>query len=140
MNPLFPSSIISKAVAAHKPITIPSAKEAKYDMMYYLRAALAGGICCGITHGMHPHHAVYLQTIAFTHTGSNPRPFAAPGPSARQCMCESVVHGGPIPYLWRRKVRECRIDANEETHQALSRPSMSSRRACSWTLSRTTRV
>lgn len=25
---------------------------AKYDTMYYIKSALAGGICCGITHGM----------------------------------------------------------------------------------------
>jgi len=23
----------------------------KFDMMYYLRAAAAGGICCSVTHG-----------------------------------------------------------------------------------------
>eukprot|EP00239_Pterosperma_sp_CCMP1384_P004454 CAMPEP_0197846452 /NCGR_PEP_ID=MMETSP1438-20131217/3185_1 /TAXON_ID=1461541 /ORGANISM="Pterosperma sp., Strain CCMP1384" /LENGTH=346 /DNA_ID=CAMNT_0043458107 /DNA_START=96 /DNA_END=1136 /DNA_ORIENTATION=+ len=30
---------------------VPSAAETKYDMMYYLKGALAGGICCSITHG-----------------------------------------------------------------------------------------
>jgi hypothetical protein len=25
--------------------------EKKYDMMYYLKGAAAGGICCSITHG-----------------------------------------------------------------------------------------
>ncbi len=25
---------------------------AKYDTMYYIKSALAGGICCGITHGV----------------------------------------------------------------------------------------
>lgn len=28
-----------------------SAGETKYDINYYTKAALAGGICCGITHG-----------------------------------------------------------------------------------------
>jgi len=28
-----------------------SAAETKYDLMYYLKGALAGGICCSITHG-----------------------------------------------------------------------------------------
>ena len=28
-----------------------SAGETKYDVNYYTKAALAGGICCGITHG-----------------------------------------------------------------------------------------
>jgi hypothetical protein len=27
------------------------AEGAKYDMMYYLKGAAAGGICCSITHG-----------------------------------------------------------------------------------------
>lgn len=29
----------------------PSPSGGKYDLMYYLRAAAAGGICCSITHG-----------------------------------------------------------------------------------------
>jgi len=29
----------------------PSASEKKYDLNYYLKGALAGGLCCGITHG-----------------------------------------------------------------------------------------
>lgn len=29
----------------------PSAKEANYDLTYYLKGALAGGICCSVTHG-----------------------------------------------------------------------------------------
>lgn len=28
-----------------------SSSETKYDLMYYLKGALAGGICCGVTHG-----------------------------------------------------------------------------------------
>jgi solute carrier family 25 phosphate transporter 3 len=28
-----------------------SAGETKYDFMYYLKGAAAGGICCSITHG-----------------------------------------------------------------------------------------
>ena len=129
MNPLFPSSIISKAVAAHKPISIPSAKEAKYDMMYYLRAALAGGICCGITHGMHPHHAVYLQTIAFTHTGSTPALLLPPGPlqgsacakvsctGVQSFTCGGARRGNVESMLTRRRTRRsharrCRQDAH----------------------------
>jgi solute carrier family 25 phosphate transporter 3 len=27
------------------------AGEKKYDVMYYIKAALAGGICCSVTHG-----------------------------------------------------------------------------------------
>jgi solute carrier family 25 phosphate transporter 3 len=30
---------------------VPSAKESKYGLQYYLQGALAGGICCSITHG-----------------------------------------------------------------------------------------
>jgi len=36
------------------PFMIPSAAEgakSEYDLMYYLKGALAGGICCGVTHG-----------------------------------------------------------------------------------------
>jgi len=29
----------------------PSPAETNYDMMYYLKGAAAGGICCSITHG-----------------------------------------------------------------------------------------
>lgn len=29
----------------------PSPAEKQYDLMYYLKAAAAGGICCSITHG-----------------------------------------------------------------------------------------
>lgn len=29
----------------------PSAAEQKYDLTYFLKGALAGGICCGVTHG-----------------------------------------------------------------------------------------
>ena len=29
----------------------PSASGKKYDAMYYLKGAAAGGICCSITHG-----------------------------------------------------------------------------------------
>lgn len=28
-----------------------SSNETKYDLLYYLKGALAGGICCGVTHG-----------------------------------------------------------------------------------------
>lgn len=31
--------------------TSSSSSETKYDLMYYLKGALAGGICCGVTHG-----------------------------------------------------------------------------------------
>jgi solute carrier family 25 phosphate transporter 3 len=29
----------------------PSPAESNYDLMYYLKGAAAGGICCSITHG-----------------------------------------------------------------------------------------
>lgn len=32
-------------------IALASAKENKYDLTYYLKGALAGGLCCSITHG-----------------------------------------------------------------------------------------
>merc|ERR1719183_2399949 len=32
-------------------VFLPSAAEKSYGLTYYLKGALAGGICCGITHG-----------------------------------------------------------------------------------------
>lgn len=40
-----PSSTIGSVLLA------PSPADAKYDTMYYLKGAAAGGICCSITHG-----------------------------------------------------------------------------------------
>lgn len=34
-----------------QPLATSSAGEPKYDFMYYLKGAAAGGICCSITHG-----------------------------------------------------------------------------------------
>jgi len=34
-----------------KPVFAASPKEKVYDLSYYLKGALAGGICCGVTHG-----------------------------------------------------------------------------------------
>ena len=34
-----------------KVLLAPSPAETKYDLMYYLKGAAAGGICCSITHG-----------------------------------------------------------------------------------------
>mmetsp|Transcript_12001 Transcript_12001/g.31132 ORF Transcript_12001/g.31132 Transcript_12001/m.31132 type:complete len:341 (-) Transcript_12001:150-1172(-) len=53
-NPLFPRrGVIASAMPTpRRRITIPSAQDfSKFDVMYYLKGALAGGICCGITHG-----------------------------------------------------------------------------------------
>jgi solute carrier family 25 (mitochondrial phosphate transporter), member 3 len=33
------------------PSPAAGAEAVKYDMMYYLKGAAAGGICCSITHG-----------------------------------------------------------------------------------------
>lgn len=45
---LFPTRAFSPFYSS---FTAQSAGEKKYDLMYYLKGALAGGICCGITHG-----------------------------------------------------------------------------------------
>lgn len=42
---------ISQRVAEKRGIIATSAAGTKYDIMYYTKAALAGGICCAITHG-----------------------------------------------------------------------------------------
>lgn len=41
MSPALPGSVL----------LAPSPAGTKYDMMYYLKGAAAGGICCSITHG-----------------------------------------------------------------------------------------
>jgi len=49
-----PFSIFGQAKSAlksNKPMPMASADEGKYDLTYYLKGALAGGICCSITHG-----------------------------------------------------------------------------------------
>ena len=33
------------------PVLLAPSPEVKYDAMYYLKGAAAGGICCSITHG-----------------------------------------------------------------------------------------
>lgn len=41
MNPVIGSVLLAPSPSAGK----------KYDLMYYLKGAAAGGICCSITHG-----------------------------------------------------------------------------------------
>jgi hypothetical protein len=38
-------------INADNKIVATSAAASKYDLNYYLKGALAGGICCSITHG-----------------------------------------------------------------------------------------
>mmetsp|Transcript_22156 Transcript_22156/g.59755 ORF Transcript_22156/g.59755 Transcript_22156/m.59755 type:complete len:329 (+) Transcript_22156:64-1050(+) len=45
---LFPTRAFSPFYSS---FTANSGSEKKYDLMYYLKGALSGGICCGITHG-----------------------------------------------------------------------------------------
>merc|ERR1711906_14079 len=53
VNPLLPRAAIASALPQQqRRIVIPSATDfTRFDLMYYLKGALAGGICCGITHG-----------------------------------------------------------------------------------------
>ena len=49
-----PYSFIAQSVlksSRDKEILASSASSKNYDLMYYLKGALAGGICCSITHG-----------------------------------------------------------------------------------------
>uniref|UniRef100_A0A7S1HBC3 Mitochondrial phosphate carrier protein n=2 Tax=Hemiselmis andersenii TaxID=464988 RepID=A0A7S1HBC3_HEMAN len=49
VNPLFPRAALPKQ---QRPITIASGEDfSRFNTMYYLKGALAGGICCGVTHG-----------------------------------------------------------------------------------------
>jgi hypothetical protein len=41
----------SVCVICKFPRTSSAAGEINYDLMYYLKGAAAGGICCSITHG-----------------------------------------------------------------------------------------
>lgn len=48
----FAASVVENVSRSRvSPFFAPSAGEKVYDVMYYLKAALAGGICCSITHG-----------------------------------------------------------------------------------------
>jgi solute carrier family 25 phosphate transporter 3 len=44
-------NLASGEVPAGKRFAMASAGETKYDLTYYLKGALSGGICCSITHG-----------------------------------------------------------------------------------------
>jgi len=51
---MVPQNVVYNHLAASKSsnkVMATSAKETVYDVAYYTKAALAGGICCGITHG-----------------------------------------------------------------------------------------
>merc|ERR1719183_225314 len=53
-NKFFPGFGARKSFTASSVVETPTAAsslEGNFDMMYYLRAAAAGGICCSITHG-----------------------------------------------------------------------------------------
>ena len=55
-NVFIPSSSPAKApskpmYSAPRVIATSAAVEKKYDLLYYLKGALSGGICCAITHG-----------------------------------------------------------------------------------------
>jgi len=45
---LFPTRAFSPFYSS---FAAQSPGEKKYDMMFYLKGALSGGICCGVTHG-----------------------------------------------------------------------------------------
>lgn len=45
---MLPSEVMA---AKQKTILATSAGEKTYDINYYVKGALAGGICCAITHG-----------------------------------------------------------------------------------------
>ena len=38
-------------MAQFTPLANSAGHNANYDFIYYLKGALAGGVCCGITHG-----------------------------------------------------------------------------------------
>merc|ERR1719183_1006310 len=53
-NKFFPGFGARKSFTASSVVETPTAAsslEGNFDMMYYLRAAAAGGICCSVTHG-----------------------------------------------------------------------------------------
>ena len=47
---MMPASAVSSLMSS-KRVLATSAEEKKYDLNYYVKGALAGGICCSVTHG-----------------------------------------------------------------------------------------
>lgn len=49
---MLPQSVLAqKMQKSEKTILATSSGKQTYDVSYYVKGALAGGICCGITHG-----------------------------------------------------------------------------------------
>lgn len=49
---MLPKEVLQKKMQGNKTVLATSAHGEKvYDLAYYIKGALAGGICCGITHG-----------------------------------------------------------------------------------------
>jgi len=47
----FTKNALTSGEGVRKPAFFASPKEKSYDLTYYLKGALAGGICCSVTHG-----------------------------------------------------------------------------------------
>jgi len=65
------------------PFMIPSAAESKYDLMYYLKGALAGGICCGFTHG-----AMTLVDVVKTRMQLSPAEYTGMGQGFKKVIAD----------------------------------------------------
>ncbi|RYG65148.1 hypothetical protein EON64_12525 [archaeon] len=48
---VFQQKLMTSSAVADKKILATSSGEKVYDLNYYIKGALAGGICCSITHG-----------------------------------------------------------------------------------------
>jgi len=45
------TNLVQPVAVANPPIKPAIVHQRSYDLNYYLKGALAGGICCGVTHG-----------------------------------------------------------------------------------------
>jgi hypothetical protein len=48
---ILPKHLILQRMSAQNSGIVATSSEKKYDLNYYLKGALAGGICCAVTHG-----------------------------------------------------------------------------------------
>jgi hypothetical protein len=46
-----PHALIKEKVASASPQILATSGKTSYDVSYYVKGALAGGICCAISHG-----------------------------------------------------------------------------------------
>ncbi len=48
---ILPKNLILQRMSDKKSGIVATSSDKKYDLNYFLKGALAGGICCAVTHG-----------------------------------------------------------------------------------------